>query len=77
MLCCAESLNRVQLRAAPWIVARQAPPSMGLSQKKYWSWLLFSPPGDLRNPGIKPVSLASPAYAGVFNHCAVWEAHTD
>ena len=27
---------------------------MGFSRQKYWSRLLWPPPGDLPNPGIKP-----------------------
>ena len=42
----------------PWTVARQAPLSMGLFRQECWSGLPFSPPGDLPEPGIKPVSLA-------------------
>ena len=38
-----------------WTVAWQAPLSMGFSKQKYWSG---PPPGDLPDPGIKPVSLA-------------------
>ena len=29
---------------------------MGFSQQEYWSGLLFPPPGDLPDPGIKTVS---------------------
>ena len=47
-------------------VAHQAPLSMGFSKQKYWSGLSFPTPGDLPDPGIKPVSLASPALAGRF-----------
>ena len=39
----------------PMTCARQAPPSMGFSRQKYWSGLPRPPPGDLPNPGIKPV----------------------
>ena len=47
----------------------------GLSRQEYWSGLPFSPPGDLLNPGIKPVSLMSPALAcGFFTTSATWEA---
>ena len=35
---------------------------MGFSRQEYWSRLPFLPLGDLPNPGIKPVSLASPAW---------------
>ena len=41
----------------PWTVAPQAPLSMGFSRQEYWSMLLFTSPGDLPNPGIKPRSL--------------------
>ena len=42
----------------PWIVALQAPPSMGLLRQKYWSGLLFPFEGDLPNPGIEPMCTA-------------------
>ena len=51
-----KSLSHVQLFVTPWTVAYQAPPSMGFSRQKYWSWLPSSSPGDLPNPGIKPGS---------------------
>ena len=50
----------------PWTVARQAPLSMGFSRQEYWTGLPFPPPGNLPNPGIEPVSLASPALASGF-----------
>ncbi|ELR50292.1 hypothetical protein M91_01275, partial [Bos mutus] len=40
--------------------------SMEFSSQEYWSWLPFPAPGDLSNPGIKHVSLASPTLAGRF-----------
>ena len=40
---------------------RQAPLSMEFSWQEYWSELVFPPPGELRDPGIEPVSPASPA----------------
>ena len=58
-------LSPVQHFGTPWTVARQAPLSMGFPRQEYWSGLLCPLPGDLPNPGIKPVSLASPAlYTG-------------
>ena len=42
--------------------SHQPPLSMGFSRQKYWSGLLCPPPGDLLNPGIKPVSFMSPAW---------------
>ena len=51
--------------------------SMGFSQQKYRSWLLFPSPGDLPHPGIKSVSLTSPALAGgFFTTSTTWEACT-
>ena len=48
-----KSLSRVQLLAAPWTVAHQAPPSMEFSRQEHWSGLPFPSPGDLPNPGIE------------------------
>ena len=56
----------ILLFVTPWTVARQAPLSMGFSRQQYWSGLLFPTPGDLPDPGMEPVSLASPALAGRF-----------
>ena len=48
---------------------------MELSSQEYWSGLPFSPPGDLPDPGIKPVCLVSPALVGrFFTTVATWEA---
>ena len=59
-------LSPVQLFVTPWTAACQTPLSMEFSKQEYWSGLPFPPPGDLPNPGIKPVSLASAALAGRF-----------
>ena len=56
----------VQLFVILWTVALQAPLSMEFSWQEYWSELPFSSPGDLPEPGIKPMSLASPTLAGRF-----------
>ena len=58
-----KSLSRVRLFATSWTVAHQAPLSMGFARQEYWSGLPFPSPGDLPNPGIKPMS---PALAGGF-----------
>ena len=52
--------------ATLWTVTCQAPLSMGFCRQEYWSGLPCPPPGDIPNPGIKPVSLMSPAMAGRF-----------
>ena len=62
----AQSLTCVQLLGTPWIVACQAPLSMGFSRQEYWSGLLFLSPGNLSNPGIKPGSFMSPALACMY-----------
>ena len=60
---CAHILScfsRVRLCATLWTVVCQAPLSLGFSRQEYWSGLPCPPPGDLPNPGIKPVSSAVP-----------------
>ena len=51
--------------------------SVEFSRQEYWSELPCPPPGDLLDPGIKPMSLMSPALAGGFLTTSVtWEAQT-
>ena len=57
-VCSVTSVKSVS--AIPWTVARQAPLSLGFSRQEYWSGLPYPSPGDLPNPGIKPISWASP-----------------
>ena len=72
----AQSLSHIQLFVTLWAIARWAPLSMGFSRQEYWRGLPCPPQRDLRNPGIEPVSLMSPALAGtLFNTSATWEAH--
>ena len=59
-------LRCVLLFAAPWAVAYQASLPMDCFMQEYWTGVPFLPPGDLPNPGIKPMFLASPALAGGF-----------
>jgi len=47
-----------------WIVACQAPLSLGFSRQKYWSGLPFPSPGNLPDSGIKP---GPPALQDSFN----------
>ena len=71
---CVCVLSHVQLFAAPCTVAHQAPLSMEFSRQEYWSRLPFPTPGDLPDPGIKPLSPAFPALAGrFFTTSATWE----
>ena len=47
----------------PWPVAHQTSLSMGFPRQEYWSGLPFPSPGDLPDPGVKPLSLTSPTLA--------------
>ena len=58
---CTQSLGHVSLFRTPWTIAHQAPLSMGFSRQEYWSGLPFPSPGDLPEPGTKPVCPVSPA----------------
>ena len=62
----AKSFSHVQHFVTSWIVAHQAPLSMGFSKQEYWSGLPFPSPVDLPDPGIEPASLMSPALASRF-----------
>ena len=71
-MCCAKSLQSFSLRSYGLYYTCQAPLSMGFSRQEYWHGLPCPPPGDLPNPGIKPVS---PALTGrFFYHCTTREA---
>ena len=75
-VCYANRFSPVHLFATPWTEALQAPLSMGLSGKEYWSELPRPPPGDIPDPGVEPASLMSPALVGgFFTTSAAWEAH--
>ena len=64
---CELSSQPVWLFATPGTVAPQAPLSMGFSKQEFsWGGLPFTLSVDLPDPGIKPVSPASPALAGGF-----------
>ena len=70
-----KSLSRVQLFATLWIVAYQAPLSMGFSRQEYWSGLPFASPGHLPDLETEPKPLTSLALAGgFFTTSATWEA---
>ena len=60
-VCMLSPFSLVWLFVTPWTVPHQATLSMGFSRQYYWSGLPCSPPEDLSDPGIKPVSPASPA----------------
>ena len=55
MLSC---FSLVQLFVTLWTIACQAPLSTGFSRQQYWSGLPLSPPEDLSDLGMEPMSLA-------------------
>ena len=61
LVCTLSHFGCVQLFATTWMLAHQAPLTMGFSRQEYWSGLPFLPPGDLPDPGTEPTSLESPA----------------
>ena len=47
----------------------------GIFQARILEWVAIPTPGDLTNPGIKPMFLVFPALAGgFFTNCATWQA---
>ena len=69
-----KSLSHVRFFVTPGTVAYQAPLSMGFSRQEYCK-LPFPSQGDLPDPGIEPMSLASPALvSGFFTTGTTWEA---
>ena len=60
---CVLSCSVASDSAAPWTVAHQAPLPMKFSRQEYCCGVPFPLPGDLPDPEIEPVSLASPTLA--------------
>ena len=52
-VCMLNCFSHIRLFATIWIVAHEAPLSMGFSSQKYWTGLPFPSPGDLPDPGIE------------------------
>ena len=67
-VCVFSHFSGVQLFVTLWTVANQAPLSIGFSWQEYWSGLSFLPPGDLPEPGIRPVSPALQADSLPLSH---------
>ena len=59
-------LSRFWLFVTLWTAASQAYLSMGILQARILEWFPCPPPGDCPDPGIKPMSLMSPAMADGF-----------
>ena len=61
-----------------WIIAHQAPLSMGFSRQEYWSGLPCPPPGDLLDTGVELASACVSCIASrFFTNWATWEAPLD
>ena len=75
MHACVLALQSCPTFVPLWTVARRLLYPWGFSRQEYWSRLPCPSPGDLPNPGIKPLSLMSPALADrFFTPSATWEA---
>ena len=65
--CVISNFSHVQLFTTPWIIACQAPLSMGFSRQENWSGLPCPSPGDLPDSGkIETESLTFPVLASGF-----------
>ena len=72
VFCCHLGTQSCPTLCDPMAVAYQASLSMGFPRQEFWSGLPLPSPGDLPEPGIKPVS---PALTGrFFYHWATREA---
>ena len=75
-VCVCVLLRHVQFNVTPWIVAHQAPLSMGFSRQEYWSGLPFPSPMDLLDLGITTGSPALQADSLLFEppdiHHILW-----
>ena len=60
-VCGAKSLQPCPTLCNPLDCTKQTPLSMGFPRQEYWTGLPSPPPGDLPDPGIKPVSPTAPA----------------
>ena len=72
---CILLLSHIRFFVTSWTVACQSPLSMVFSRQKYWSESLYPTPGDLPDPGTKPLSVLSPAFRWILYQFATWEAH--
>ena len=74
-LICAKSLQSCLTLCNPMGCSLTGSLSMGFSKQEYWGGLPCPPPGDLRDPGIEPTAVTSPALTGwFFTISATWES---
>ena len=57
ILCSCSVTKLCQLFTPSWTVTHLLPQSMGFSKQESWSGLPISSPGDLPDPGIKPIRI--------------------
>ena len=67
------SCSFVSNSITPWTVACQVPLSMEFSRQEYRNELSFLSPGDLLNPGMKPLYPAIPALQADCLPLSHWE----
>ena len=69
----AQSLSHDRFLATPWMLAHQAPLSMGFPRQEYWSGVLFP---ALRDHPDRPRGRTPVPYLGrrVPYRCVAWEA---
>ena len=65
-VCMLICFSHVWLFTTLWTVDYPTPLFVEFPWQEYWSGLPCPPPQDILNPGIKPISLSSPALAGRF-----------
>ena len=75
--CMISHFSHIWLFVTLWTIAHQALLSVIFSRHEYQSGLPCTLPGDLPDPGIKPMPLMSPSLVdGFFIISAAWEAHS-
>ena len=67
-MCAWYVFSQVRVFVTLWTVAHQASLSKEFSRQEYWSGLPCPPPGDLPDPGIKPMFPASQADSLLLSH---------
>ena len=66
--------SHVWLFVTPWMIAHQAPLSIGFSRQDHWSGLPFPPPGDLPPKDQTHISYVSWVASRFLTTSAIWEA---
>ena len=68
----AKSLQWCLTSVTQWTVAYQTPLSIGVPRQEYWNGEHCPPPGDISEPGIKPMSPASPPLQADYLSLSHW-----